>query len=326
MVDTLEASPESSFNQQFSNKVSLETPTGSKFNCVEIESNTPDIPVLVIPGWSITLNTEKQLLEDFHTGGKHVLSLEFPRHGGEPEAKEDISEEVMRQAEMLVTYIQSRPEDKIDITGQSMAVMSLIAAAKLEPAILYKIRNIVFTSPAGLTGNDNFLKLGSRFLMHLNQDTLTLARSPIEKINLLRTALETSLYIGKNPPRAIKEANSIATSEEYDALQLFKENGIKVGIIQGAQDKLTPAGKLWNKIGEGSQSVWKTLSQEDYDNDPRYKEHGVAVGDKVWDSEVKNEVPPFDSITMVRGGHDNRMYGERGFANRIINRLDALSA
>lgn len=311
MVDTIEVSPESSFNQQFDNKVSLETATGSKFSCVEIGTNTSDTPVLVIPGWSITLNTEKNLLEDFYNGGKNVLSLEFPRHGGEPEAKEEIAEEVVRQAEMLVTYIQSRPEEKIDIAGQSMAVMSLIAAAKLEPSILDKIRNIVFTSPAGLTGNDNFLKLGSRFLAHLNQDTLTLAKSPIEKRNLLKTALETSLYVGKNPARAIKEASAIASSEEYEALQLFKDKGVKVGIIQGEQDKLTPAGKLWDKIGENAISPFVPSDE-------------TPSGFKYQPTDQPE--PPFESITMVGGGHDNRMYGERGFANKIIRQLDTLAA
>lgn len=146
----------------------------------------------------------------------------------------------------------------------------------------------------------------SRFARHLNQDTLTLAKSPKEKINLLKTAFETSLYIGKNPIRALKEANAIAESEDYTGLEIFKNAGIKIGMIQGEQDKLTPAKKLWSRIGKGYGGFWE-----------RFK-----IGEQY---KPFDEPPPFDVITMVGGGHDNRIYGERDFAKKVLNQLSLLN-
>ena len=53
-----------------------------------------------------------------------------------------------------------------------MAAIDILAAIKLYPELLEKKRTIVITSPAGLSGDDNLLKLMGRFVNHMNQMSL----------------------------------------------------------------------------------------------------------------------------------------------------------
>lgn len=312
MEDVREIERSSSFDAQFGNRQDIKTTVGSfKFVDIKPAGLADGFPLLVIPGWSITIGTEKQLLEDLCNAGKHTVSLEFPRFGGEVLEHESTPREVLRQAEIISELIKSRPEDKMDVVAQSMGAMDLIAAVKLHPELLDRIGSVVFVSPAGLTGNDNFFKLVARFAPHFAQDVTTALRSSDSRKNILRMMKESNIYITKNPLRAVVgEAIAIAGSDMYEGLKDFQNAGIKVGIIQGESDRLTPAKKLWGKIGDGSKS-------------PFVKDETTKSGFRYEPKENPN--PPLESITMVGGGHDNRMYGEPGFAKKILNQLDSLS-
>lgn len=314
------------------------------------ESPTDKTPLVVFPGWSITLKTEEQLLECLTTGqegtdakplyGRRVVAGEFPRWGGKVEKQPDIPSEVMRRAELVAQLILSQ-EGKVDVSVESMAGMDLVAAIGLHPELLDKIRNIVGTSIAGFSGNDNTVKLMGRSLFHFIQDGLTFAKSPsskkypvetkspIERRNIIKMGIEASLYVLKNPVRTMREVNAIGNSEQYEGLKGLKkvldEHGIRLAFIQAESDKLTPAAKLWEKIGEGAPSPMITLTQEMYEQDyDRYDELLLKPGDKVFDRALNNESPPFDFITMIGGGHDNRIYAQKDFGIKILRALEQL--
>ena len=179
---------------------------------------------------------------------------------------------------------------KADLVVDSMAAMGIIAAMKLNPEILDKINNLLIVSPAGISGDDNLIRLVGRSLAHFTQDGMTFLKSPIEKRNIIRMGIEAALYVGKNPKRTVKEINAIAQSEQYGALKDLKsqldEKGIMLGFMQGEDDKLTPAKKLWAKIGEDTHSVWKELSQSEYDDEPEYAKRGIEVGNDYRDWET----------------------------------------
>jgi len=267
-------------------------------------------PAIVVPGWGITLNSEMGFLYDLVDNGRDVISMEFSRLGGQVENNQNFAEETTRKAEMLTQYMKSLPQGKYDLVGQSEAAMVILAALALKPDLADKIKNIVFTSPAGLAGDDSLVKLMTRYLAHLNQDNAHLFKSPIKHRNILIMGFEAAKFVGKNPVRALKEANAISQGELYSYLSPLKEKGINVALIQGESDKLTPAKKLWSKIGEGSESSF----EKDEDTVSRFKY-----------KEKSNETPPFDSITMVGGGHDNRVYAEPGFARKIVRLLNNMN-
>jgi len=362
------------FESQFSQKKELESSAG-KMPYIEIESDfsSPQdkTPLVVFPGWSITLATEKPLLRCLSEGrnelegkegeilsktvyGRNLIACEFPRHGGEATEKDGIATEVVRQAELMSDLLLQQ-EEKVDISADSMASMSLIAAMKLHPEILDKIRNILMVSPAGISGDDNLLRLVGRSLIHFAQDGLTFAKSPIERRNILKMGLEAGLYVGKNPKRTVKEVAAIAKSEEYAALKSLKSDldakDIRLGFIQAESDMLTPAENLWSKIGEDAKSTWKELAESDYDSkftpslirpdglreDPPVNVHDMTDEEKETvrqffrDKEALNRelrlsgnIPPFDSITMVGGGHDNRLYAQKDYGIKILRAFEEL--
>lgn len=308
----VEQSPKSSFESQFSNKQKLKTPEGNlTFVDIKPERETGDkTPILVIPGWSITLKTEKPLLQSLHNSGIHTIAVELPRFGGKVEGKEEIPAEVVRQAELLARLISERPVgEKIDVVGQSMATMSLLAAAKIEPGILSRIRNVVFVSPAGISGNDNIANLASRWLAkHVPQDTAYLLRG---KWNIAVMSLESGKYM-RNPLRTLKEAVAISQSDDYDALQILRDSGVRVALMQGQSDRLTPTKKLWRRIGKNTESAFEKTE----DTPSGYR----------WKGPNPQNNPPFDVITMVSSGHDNRIYGDsEKFARKILEELDFLN-
>lgn len=339
-----------SFDEQFSNKKTLENPVGN-MQYVEVKSSFPSptdsTRLVVFSGWSITLETEKKLLKQLSSGvsdekrdpegkvfshlhyGRDIVSGEFPRRGGRVEEKDGIPSELVRQAELVSSMLLLQNE-KVDISADSMAAMSLIAAIKIHPEVLDKIRNILIVSPAGFSGNDNFLKLVGRSLMHFGQDTLTFAKSPVERSNILKMGLEMAMYVGKNPPRTIKEVDAIAKSDEFEGLKTLKEEldkkGIMLGFIQAESDKLTPAKALWERIGEDSDPNITILTQEMYEKDyDRYDDLLLQPGDKIWNRDAKSEQPPMDFITMVGGGHDNRLYAEDDFGIKILRGFEELN-
>lgn len=293
----------------------FETPQGT-LNTIHIgRQENLDVaeyrPVIVIPGWGISLASEMPFLKDMVDSGKDIISMEFPKRGGEVEDNEEFAEETTRKAEAFSQYLDSLPEGKYDLVGQSEAAMVILSSLALNPQLADKIKNIVFTSPAGLGGDDNLAKLMTRYLAHLSQDAVHLFKSPIKHRNILKMGLEAVKGVAKSPRRAIREAKAISQGELYDYLEPLREKGIKIGIIQGEGDKLTPAKKLWDKIGEKSES-----SFEDTEN----TQSGHLY------IERDNPKPPFDSITMVKGGHDNRVYAEPGYAKKIVRTLDSLDS
>lgn len=346
-----------SFDLQFNDRKTLEASAGN-LSYVEISTKFPnpnnnEPPLLFLPGWSITLGTAKGLVEDLSKGesktwptkeldksgdavwdssvhyGRNVIACEFPRFGGKIESKLNFADEIVRQAELIGELVKKQ-DGKMDIAADSMAVMSLIAAIRINPEMLDKINNIMFVSPAGVSGNDNLINLVSRSLVHFGQDALTFARSPIERANIVKMGINSGLYVAKNLPRTAREVMAIAKSEQYGALKELKsefdQRGIMLGFMQADSDKLTPANKLWDRIGEETHSAWKELTQEDIDAEPKYRHAGRIVNGKkmVWDRNGKSDKPPMHTIVMVEGGHDNRLYAQRGFGVKILREFENL--
>lgn len=330
----IEAPQAITFDTQFSDKKTLENPAGN-MKYVEIqsvfESPTDKTPLLVFPGWSITLATEKPLLRTLTSGveekrdetgavvgkayyGRNVVACEFPRFGGSVISPDNIPDELMRQAE-LISALTMNQEGMVDISADSMAAASLLIATKIHPEILDKLRNIMDLSPAGLSGaGDNFLRLVGRSLVHFGQDTGTFLKSPIERRNIIRMGLEMALYVGKNAKRTIGEVNAIAKADEYGELKKlqseFEAKGIMFGVMQARDDKLMPAAKLWSNIGEGypMQVVPSVTTPSKY----AFKPHNF-------------EMPPIDITTEVAGGHDNRLYAEPDFGIKILRGFEELN-
>src|SRR5690348_16694376 len=122
------AERQATFDEQFSNRQTLVNEAGNmKFVTISSlnPSPEPQNDLVAIPGWSITLGTQKDFIRTLATGittarldmenrkepvsktyyGRNVTACEFPRFGGKVEGREDMEEQVVRQAELTAQLI-----------------------------------------------------------------------------------------------------------------------------------------------------------------------------------------------------------------------------
>lgn len=294
-------------------------------------------PVIAFPGWGITLKTEEKFFKDVVEAGKDVHALDYSRVGGKVEGGNGLRNVTTRKAEAAADYMQSLPSGKYDLFVQSEGAMVALAALMTHPKLMGIIGNIVIQSGAGFDDHDNLAKLIGRYVVgHAPQDIGHWTGVPINKIkdagklgwgkdfakravgkngegrnkgNVGKMTWEAVKYVSKNPVRALQEAYAISEGGYYEFLDVLKANGINVAFIQGESDKLTPADKLWDRIGEGY--PMQIVKDEEGKTPSGYK------------LEMHNfNTPPIHSVTMVGGGHDNRIYAEKGYAKKIVKAFD----
>ena len=196
------------------------------------EREKDSVPVLFAPGWSVTVESSEDSLIKLAKKGRRVISLSHPRIGGDKEAQKDISSEEMRKAISILTVINEKGLDKVDIFGYSEgAINSSVLASNLAPE---KIGNMVLHNPAGMIGKDNPIKISGRFLNNMTEvikDELRHGREIKDKV-----LIESFKYIVKNPLRSIKEINEIAKSDIKSNFKDLNEKGINIAIVHNVDD------------------------------------------------------------------------------------------
>jgi len=190
-------------------------------------------PILFVPGWSIEHSTAAPVLvEFFKKTGRNIYSPQFPRWSGKRlRGEPDFNGELIRRATILNYIINSdlKDADTFDVVAQSDGVMVTLAAGLFNDKNIDRMRNASFASSAGLDGEDSLSALIARFGGHLTQDVWTGIRHPHMSKRMLKVGVGTSLYVAKNPIRALREANGIANANLYGAMRLFHDKGVKLG-------------------------------------------------------------------------------------------------
>lgn len=214
-------------------KETIDAPTG-KIETIEIipEKEKDSVPVLFAPGWSVTVESAEDSLIELAKKGRRVISLSHPRLGGDKDAQKDIFSEEMRKAISILTVINEKGLDKVDIFGYSEgAINSSILASSLAPE---KIGNMVLHNPAGMIGQDNFVKIGGKFLINMGEVVKGEFKDGRKiKDKVLTEALK---YIGENPLRSIKEIYEISRSDIKEIFRELNEKGINTAIIHNVDD------------------------------------------------------------------------------------------
>lgn len=327
-VEQATTAPEEPQRESLDEKFPLQTMEFGKIGKVVFRDVKPetlreggDVPIVMMTGWAMNQEVIGNTTKGLYEAGQRVVPFDITGGGKGVEGMSQFTE-INRQGDLLKKWIEGRSDEKFHLVGQSMSALVLLSMIENNPDIADKIASVVLVSPMGLGGKDSLpglLKRQGDETKRNNSREKTDEDKQIES----RVAKSFKEFLLHHPIRAAKEGFAMAGADEYDVLNLLQEKGIKTAIIQGDLDKLNSSERVWNKIGEGSESSWKTLTQEEYDKDARYREHGIGVGDKVWNSEVKNETPPFDSIKMVAGGHE--IFGPEAIAKKILRTVDYLT-
>jgi hypothetical protein len=235
----MENNLEDKFNKEGENigleikKETISSPMG-EIETIEIipEKEKDSVPVLFAPGWSVTVESSEDSLVELAKKGRRVISLSHPRVGGDKEAQKDISSEEMRKAISILTVINEKGLDKVDIFGYSEgAINSSILASSLAPK---KVGNMVLHNPAGMIGKDSPIKISGRFLNNMTEvikDELKHGRDIKDKV-----IIESFKYIVKNPLRSIKEINEISKSDIKGNFKSLNEKGINIAIVHNVDD------------------------------------------------------------------------------------------
>lgn len=258
-----------------------------------------ETPIVFVPGWSIERNIAYPIAYDFvRKSGRELVCQQYPRWtGGEIAGTEDFSGEVVRRARLLVRNVNEATYEntgKLDVVAHSEGAMIVLAAAVLEPEFAAKLRDLVFVSPVGITGNDSLPYLMRRFAQHLGQDIFASIKSPENRLEIVKLGLESAFYVAKNPLRALREAKGISSADYYNFMKELRAKGARISIIQGSNDKLTPVDTLKNKVLQESEATFSG--------------------------------PPMQRVKIIEGGHDDWVYGNpEEFVAQSLSQLQFLN-
>lgn len=192
-----------------------------------------ETPLVIIPGWAATAEVCKENSQIFSEElGRRTITLNAP-HGIETDPQEDIPLAELRKAAAITKVIEEKNIEKVDVLTHSEGALFTTIAAMQNPE---KFRSIIYFSPAGLIGEDNFWRLISRFGSDLFQQWKDRKKSP-ERESKINTALIEALKTFKNPKMSLDEIMAIADSQIQENLRELKQLGVKIVIMHPVGDK-----------------------------------------------------------------------------------------
>lgn len=221
-------------------------------------------PILFVPGWLGTFLKYESTVREIFEDGRRVISVEYPRYGGDAPDSNEYFEIQLQKAGMLRGTITTKNLKKLDIIAHSEGAINSMIAVRKMPDVFEKI---VLINPAGLIRKDNIFYLLFRLLRPEKRRELKaqrelqctsnpfanysmqkpkLSESYREKMSKITKELISNILI--NPFRLINEAYAISRSSIYKDLLYAKKIGKHVAIILSDNDKVVPEGRIRKDI------------------------------------------------------------------------------
>ena len=250
-----------------------------------------DVPTLWAPAWACTLPVYKLAITELAKLGRRVISLDHPRFGGSfssapsDESMKDYPQTQLRKALNILAVLEKKGIEKTDVIAHSEGAINTVIAAALQPE---KFRNIVLYAPAGMTGDDTFMRLLKGFASQ---------GQPRPTMNKLNVSAEERAA-------AEREGRTIAA---YEELPISDEKE-----TSDAANKAAPRYVLKNPLRALREGL--DMSHFRIDELVRYlhQEKGVgfvimsAVDDPVFKTETMQKMVDarmLNGFVTVRGGH-----------------------
>lgn len=249
-----------------------------------------EIPVLIAPGWSDTVDVHKKGMKILADLGRRAVSLSHSRHGGAipnsfNKEAEKYPDEELRKAQNLLGLLEQKNIEKVDVVAHSEGAINACIAAMIHPE---KFRSIVLYAPAGLIGNDNLLRLmWGTMIQAKRKDLETMDMFHVteeEKAQDVLTARENLNYIKENPLRAFKETLAISQVQIQDILKYLRSKGINVVVMAAVEDTFFPMGDIEEEKNEQGEVLGRKF-----------------VGDRGMQKNVDSSF--VDGFLSIRGGH-----------------------
>lgn len=289
---------------------------------VEPENKRDMMPLVSTLGFGTGNVALQHTISELFYSGEHVIEVDFIGGGKGVRGEEGSSSEYNRQgmlmAEFMDNYFSQNPHiEKMDIMAQSSALFRVLALAKLRPDLLPKIRNILLTSPSGLNEKDSHLGLLKRFRAEGK-------RYKESEKGLYDSENDANLKIAFNetvkpyPIKTLKEINAMARANQYPTLEVLKTAGIKIGVLQGADDKIVPIQDLADRIA-------KDFSGPEYSAFKKIADTETGEVRTVYNEEQMQGKPPVDILRIVAGGHGIQVDDPKHASKMILETIDHLN-
>ena len=335
-----------------------------------------EIPIVLMAGWGMRQDVVGNTTQGLYDLGRRVMPLDVD--GGAKGVTGRFQNEIDRQADTIYEWMKSNPDQKFRFAPQSMAALTILSMVDRHPDILDQIDGIVELSPMGHAGDpsqhdvevsdpqfyaksqekgksigakifDALQRVGGESMYNMLQrksaeDARNNQREKDEEDAQIEGRVMDSLnkamnpFKGGNPIRGAREAFEMARADEYNTLNMLKAKGIRVGIIQGAQDRLNSAQGLVENISRqalshsgvdsayvddnGVEKLPEELRIQEPDSPEVVKEKQKKMVElKMQLTQQENKVP-IDTLVLVEGGHE--ITGPYGFARDIDRAFDYL--
>ncbi len=228
---------------QFDNPHTLEL-NGKPVDVVDIvpEDLKTEVPTLVIPGFSATPEALKDSIIRIAEAGRRVISAYAPHGIPSERAEGDLPPAEMRKLELLLSLLEKKELQKINVIANSEGAISVAVAAVLYPE---KFENIVLVEPAGIVGTVSALELIRR--------TLADAADQASNKDLGRAQYPAPRSVGiksilSNLVATVQEIRSIGQADITPALAEIHSKGIGVSIIHAVDDKVFSMEKVLQMV------------------------------------------------------------------------------
>jgi pimeloyl-ACP methyl ester carboxylesterase len=236
---------ELSFDEQVKNLHYLDSKNGSIIEFVELKPNQQEseVPIILLGGMATDIRTVKKAAHTIFNQDRRVVAINFPisQEVSEKVIHDDIHPFHSQKAEQLIEVIDNIKSEKVDIIARSEASLYATAAALREPQA---VRNLIVFAGSGLTGRDSYLALLTRFGTDISK--IYNLRHPNQSKQYSQSLFE---YVLKTPFKEIKqELNAIAVSSIDKSLQIVKQNGVKVVVVQAKSDLIYKPPKIENHV------------------------------------------------------------------------------
>lgn len=250
----------------------------------------------------------------------------------------DSSEEINRQGELLKKWMEQSGNEKFHLVGQSMSALVLLSMLENNPDMADKVASVVLVSPMGLGGKDSLPALLKRQQEETKRNN---AREKTDEDKQIEPMVAKSFkeFMLHHPFRMTKEGLAMAGADEYNVLNLLKARGLKVGIIQGAQDQLNSSQRVVENIArqavanssvrpglvgeDGIEKIPEELKILPTDSEEEANRKRKAIIDIKMELQRTENKVPIDSFKFVEGGHE--IFGPRAIAKKLIDSVDFLT-
>ena len=262
LVESAQGSSEP-FESQFARREHIAV-AGGMAEVVDVrpEHMKDEVPVFLAPGWAISPDVNGPILKVLTDEGRRVVTLDHPTTGGTfDELIKDMPDEVLekyppaelRKALNIIGVLDTKGIDKTDVIAHSEGAVNTIIAAMLNPE---KFRSIVLVAPAGMVGDDNYLRLMHGFAGQSYKAKPSMEgigqRPAIEATETAKVVGANAMrsfinYVRSNPARALEETLTLANKESqiHDLLRyLHEEVGIKIAVMAAVDDPVFHMDKI----------------------------------------------------------------------------------